>query len=289
MTKKITLIMLVLLIVSALVFVSCNQDAGGASGGGGGEKPRINPMVVPRTEKEPIVLEPGTEGSNIVFNGDFESGDVSDVVDDGATVEFENLGDAHGTVMKVTQTEDYGEVLVDFTEYYGRGKSYYVEASFKNVGGAGTRTDDLTAYLSFSVVAGAGYWKYERNYDIPGMYDGSWLSDDEAEEIFNIATTSFESIDDGEWHTISAILDAQTIEDLLIAETDECGTPLDEPTMFLLQAVFFVGKYPEQDNYVYYLDNVVIKDLNTELPKEGITYKAPGYGDDEEEEEEEEY
>ena len=60
--------------------------------------------------------------------------------------------------------------------------------------------------------------------------------------------------------------------------------------MAKLMAVFFVGTYPDQGGYSYYLDDVVIKDLNSELPIQGVTYapEVPEEPEPEPEEEEEE-
>ncbi len=275
MAKKITFAMLVLLIVSAFVFVSCDQEA---AGGGGGNQPLPQP-------KAKVENKAGEVSENLVYNGDLESEDAPDLQGDGASIlRTEGVGVNNSYALLVTQNENYGEVMVDFTDYYGRGKSYYVEASFKNVGGEGTNTDDLTAYLAFSLVAGQGYEATGRTYDVPGQYEGGWLSDDDAFEIFGIETNmAGEDISNGEWHTVAAIVDAEQIEELLKSETQLNGGSGD-PTLHTFNIVFFVGTYsedgPGQKGYVYYLDNVVIKDLNKELKREGRTYEAPDTGDD---------
>lgn len=278
MAKKITFTMLVLLIVSAFVFVSCEQEAGG------GKVPGPAPAPVEKVENVA-----GEVSANLVFNGDFENGDDSDIKDDGSTSQVvADLGIDGSHALLVEQSETYGEVMMNITEYYGRGKSFYVEGWFKNVGGEGTRTDDLTAYLSFNIVTGGGYTTIGQTYDIPGQYDGSWLSDDEAEEIFGIETNcGGEDISDGEWHKVCAILDAEQIEAVMQSEDDQCHWTGDT-TMYLLAAVWYVGTYPQQDGYKYLLDNVVIKDLNKELKRQGATYEAPEEPDEEGEEEEEE-
>ena len=273
MAKKITFIMLVLLIVSAFVFVSCDQEAAG----GGGNQPLPQP-------KAKVENKAGEVSANLVYNGDLESGSETDLQGEGASAELTEDVGVEGAALLVTQTENYGEILVDITDYYGRGKSYYVEGSFKNVGGEGTNTEDLTAYVAFSLVAGQGYAATGRDYDVPGQYEGGWLDDDSADEIFGMEThCAGESIADGEWHTVSAIVDAEQIEELLVTQTELNGGSGD-PTLYKFAVVFFVGTYSEsgrgQGGYVYYLDNVVIKDLNKELKREGRTYKAPDTGDD---------
>lgn len=271
MAKKITFAMLVLLIVSAFVFVSCKQEAGGVPG----------PAPTP---KEKVVNTAGEVSGNIIYNGDFESGSDSDLTGDGSSIEVTEIEDGHALI--VNQQETYGEVMMDITKYYGTGKSFYVEGWFKNAGS--TNTNDLTAKLSFNIVTGGGYTTIGQTYDIPGQYDGSWLSDDEAEEIFGIETNCIgEDISDGEWHKVSAILDAEQIEAVMLSEDDQCHWTGDK-TMYLLAVVWYVGTYPDQGGYTYYLDNVVIKDLNRELPTQGRTYEAPEEPEEEEPEEEEE-
>ena len=276
MARKLTILSIIcMLLVSALIFVSCNQEAGG------GAKPGPAPAA-----KEKVENVAGEVSNNLVYNGNFDSGEDSDLVDDGSTIEIvADEGIEGSSALLVTQTENYGEVMVDITKYYGRGKSYYVEGWFKNVGGADTRTDDLTAYIAFNIVTGGGYTTTGQTYDIPGQYDGSWLSDDEAEEIFGIETNCIgESIADGDWHKVSAILDAEQIEAVMLSEDDQCHWTGDT-TMYLLAAVFYVGTYPNQDGYKYLLDNVVIKDLNKEIKRQGRTYEAPVEEETEEEEE----
>lgn len=283
MAKKITFTLLVLLIASAFVFVSCNQEAGEGGGGGIGPAPKPNEDLVKVENKA------GTVSANLVFGGDLEDTDT-DLQGDGATAEIvadEGVGGSHA--LYVQQTENYGEVLMDLTDYYGRGKSYYVEASFRNAGIEGARTDDLNAKIDFSVVAGQGYASTGRDYDVPGQYEGSWMDDESAEELFGLATEGAAGtpIDADEYVTISAVLDAETIESLLVNQTTLCGG--GDVTLYKLAVVFYVGTYSDgegQTGYKYYLDNVVIKDLNKEIKKTGRTYKPADTGDEEEEEEE---
>ena len=271
MTKKITLVMLVLLIVSAFVFVSCEQEELGA-----------------RTGKS--TAEPD---DNLVYNGYFDKGFDSDLKGDGASADIEagvGIGGSNG--MLVEQTTNYGEVVAVITDYYGAGKSYYVQASFKNNGS--TNDEDLTARLSFSVVTGGAYAKVGRDYDVPGQYEGGWLDDGDAETEFGKKTNcEGEDIEDGGWHTVSAVLTGEEIAAIMAAEDEQNGVAEeDRGTMYKLMVVFFVGTYSEsglgQEGYNYVLDNVYIQDLNPELPRQGATYEAPEVPDPEEEEEEEE-
>lgn len=267
MAKKISLLMIVMLLVSALVFVSCSQNAGGSI------KP---PREAVENDGE------GTHSENLVPSCDFE-GSSHKVKKDGSEIEVvEGAGIGGSNALYVFQNsgEGYGEVLIDATEFYGRGKSYYVEASFKNIGGPDTPQSDVTAKIDFTVVSGAGYNKYKKTYDIPGQYDYDLLSDDKALEIFDIETygASGVPIDDEtpEWHTLSAILDAETIDTMITKQTEDYGaTAGEEPTLYLMSFVFLVGTHPSQDGYKYYLDNIKIIDLNSELERTGRTWEDP--------------
>ena len=275
MAKKTTLLLIVsVLLIAMCAFVACKQDP-----------------VDPPTPQEPVENKAGVVSENLVYNGDLELEDVSDLQGDGAAtevVENEGYNDSHA--LYVQQTENYGEVMVDITDYYGRGKSYYVEAKFRNAGAEGARTDDLNAKMDFSVVAGLGYEKEGRDYDIDGQYEGTWLDEGAALDIFDIEIGGAEGTDltDGGWYTLKAVLDAEMIESLLLLETENYKGTAADVSLYKLMVVFYVGTYSEgtgQSGYKYYLDDVVIKDLNSELKRTGRTYK-PEEPDDPEEEEE---
>ena len=272
MAKKTTLLLIVsVLLIAMFAFVACKKDP-----------------VVPPTPQEPVENKAGDVSENLIYNGDLELEDVTDLQGDGASIEIlDGVGYDGSRGLKVIQTENYGEVLVDITDYYGRGKSYYIEAKFCNANDAEGRTDDLNAKIDFSVVSGVGYATTGQDYDIPGQYDGSWLDEGSALDIFDIEVlgqaTPLEV--EGGWETISGILDAEQIEELLVNQTQLCGG--GDVSLYKLMVVFYVGSYNEgtgQTGYRYYLDDVVVKDLNSELKRTGRTWQ-PDTPDDPEEEE----
>ena len=274
MAKKTTLLLIVsVLLIAMFAFVACKKDP-----------------VVPPTPQEPVENKAGDVSENLIYNGDLELEDVTDLQGDGASIEIlDGVGYDGCRGLKVIQTENYGEVLVDITDYYGRGKSYYIEAKFCNANDAEGRTDDLNAKIDFSVVSGVGYATTGQDYDIPGQYDGNWLDEGSALDIFDIEVlgqaTPLEV--EGGWETISGILDAEQIEALLVNQTQLCGG--GDVSLYKLMVVFYVGTYNEgtgQTGYRYYLDDVVVKDLNSELKRTGRTWQ-PDTPDDPEEEEEE--
>ena len=274
MAKKTTLLLIVsVLLIAMFAFVACKKDP-----------------VVPPTPQEPVENKAGDVSENLIYNGDLELEDVTDLQGDGASIEIlDGVGYDGSRGLKVIQTENYGEVLVDITDYYGRGKSYYIEAKFCNANDAEGRTDDLNAKIDFSVVSGVGYATTGQDYDIPGQYDGSWRDEGAALDVFDIEvlgqSTPLE--EEGGWETISGILDAEQIEALLVNQTQLCGG--GDVSLYKLMVVFYLGTYSEgtgQSGYRYYLDDVVVKDLNSELKRTGRTWQ-PDIPDDPEEEEEE--
>ena len=238
------------------------------------DKPVPTPVPVPAVQNKA-----GIFSDNLFYNGNFDDDEETDVIEDGSIIQIvADQGINGSNALLVEQQLYYGEVAIDFTEYYGRGKSYYIEASFRNLGGEGAKTDDLTANIYFIVVAGAACEYQGDIWTVIEQYDESLLSDEEALEIFGIETNVLgEDISDGKWHTVSGILDAETIDYILENETALCGDT-DEPTMFFLGALFYMGTW-EQDGYRYLLDNIVIKDLNSELETEGRTYYIEDYSD----------
>ena len=273
MAKKVLMILLSVMLIASLTLISCSQEA-----------------KKPDPSDGPVVNKKGEVSENLLENGGFEDEDL-DVQEDGSSIKVvEKEGVGSSKALFVEQTACYGEVLFDMTDFYGRGKSYYIEATFRNAGIEGVRTDDLTAKIDFNVVAGQAYEKTGRDYDVPGQYDGQWFED--GEEVFDIETDGEEGKLDAkgkDWVTLSAILDAVQIQELLEKETELCGG--GDVTMYKLSVVFYVGTYqdeekgegPGQKGYKYYIDNIVIKDLNKELKVQGRTYKPEEGGDDEDE------
>ena len=285
--------MLVLLIISAFVFVSCSQEAGGAAGGGGGGVP--GPAPKPKEEVKNVL----GEKVKAIVDEKFETDPPYVVKGDGATIEKAEGEGIEGAALKVTTNFIYGQVAIDMTKYYARGKSYYIEAWFKNAADVeGAREgDDRKAKIDFSLITGGGinydgpspygtYHKKGQEYDIPGQYDGSMLGNDEAMETFEIETNLIlgegggEDLSDGKWHKVCGILDAEAIE-YIITNMDELCHYDGEPTLYQFNIILLVGTYEEesvglgQSGYKYYLDNLKIVDLNDDLEAEGKTYEEP--------------
>ena len=281
MAKKITLTMLVLLIASALVFVSCTQEASG------GKKPAPTPAPEDDFDDlDPVYNTKGT-AQDLLVNGNFDVYDTLTewVHDDAEMTMATGVGIDDSDAMRVYQgaikdpsKEEWGQTSIDLTEYYGRGKSYYFEASFKLEQCERTANIDKTAHISFTVCSGAvkdavaTHSDWEDYYSCDDIYQGTFMDKTAASEFFGLplAGTSKE-INETEWVTLSAILDAETIDKLLV-DTTKAYPNGSSPTMYKLLAVFYVGSDGYQGGYTYLMDNVVIKDLNKEIEAEGQTW-----------------
>ena len=283
MAKKITFTLLVLLIVSAFVFVSCNAEAGE---GGGGVKP------APAAQGE-VKNKAGKAGTtNLVTGGtgdDVATKDDSMVAGDDVSVDLlEGIGVDGTKGYKISQNGKWGQIIFDMTRFYGRGKSYLIKATVKLVAEETTNTDTHFGF-SFDVVSGAvmeavdthPLWdpEWEDYYDCDDVYGYDLLTDTEAEEIFDLATTPVQAanaMSSTQFLTFSAIIPAEEIEACLKATTEKYGSATDTPTLALMHMGILVGSGDNggtQAGYTYILDNLEVFDLNTELPRTGATYK----------------
>lgn len=280
MAKKITLLMIVMLVVSALVFVSCSQNAGPS----GSED---------EDDREPVENCVGTISDNLYVTSEtsllYEAGDAGSL-----------LGpDADGVLSVDTGNVDYGQVHLNLTKYYARGKSYYIQASFKNVPTLKEEANydkyssrvDMTANIDVTVVSGAvmdarkTHPQWEDYYSCPEIYDGGLLEegDKEALEAFDdflndtdyapvikngLDITVPDNMDDSGFVTVGAILDAETIEMLLKNTTQKYPNGDEYPTMALLMINLYVGDGNDNSYYKYQIKDIIIYDLNDDIDPE---------------------
>ena len=204
----------------------------------------------------------GTVSENILLNSDFENGNKTDVHANGcSTGIISGAGIGGSKALMVIPEDNWGEVEINISNHYGRGKSYYVEASLKNYESTG---ENLVIGISYQVVSGAVASKYGDDYntcsDIKG---GQLLSTADGKAIFNHDTNP-SAVLGSAYVTVSAIIPATEIDRILAETTEKYGS--GDPTLSRLYVNIFVGGETERNNYSYYVDNVVIKDLNSELP-----------------------
>ena len=288
MAKKVLMIFLSVMLIASLTLISCSQDQ---------KKPGPAPQPL-----EPVENKAGEVSGNKVYNGDFNKGSESDlVIEEGSTMNWAETAGVDGSgAMDIYQGNNYGQCYVDATELHGRGKSYYVSATFKDNPLTKTREEDSVAHISYTVVSGAvidavaTHSSWEGYYDCDDIYGGEFLSEDDALEIFGMTTddpTVGVEFDDTTWVTVSGIIPATEIDRILSETTDKYGDGSEQTIQYLL-VCFYVGEYqdvkegPGQTGYGYYIDNVVIKDLNKELKATGRTYKKESPEEPEEDEDE---
>jgi hypothetical protein len=282
--------MLVLLVVSAFVFVSCSPEAGG----GGGVNPGPGPAPKPKEEVKNVLGDMKT-----IIDYDFdEEAPHKQLTGDGSTLTYaEGKGMDNSDAILVEQNYNYGQVAIDMTKFYARGKSYYIEAYFRFADDVeGALESNACAKVDFSLITGAGYNYYpdHQTWDIPGQYDGSMMYSD-PEDIFELEDEL--TLQEGEditnpkdqWHKVCGLLDAKAIETVIASMDDQCHAT-GESTLYEFNLILLVGTYSDdetagQKGYKYYLDNVKVIDLNDEIDVEGQTYEIPeeeeGDGEDE--------
>ena len=274
MAKKTTLLLIVsVLLIAMSAFVACKQ----------------NPIDPPKPDPStPVANVAGEVSGNKVYNGEFDTGSESDlVIEEGSTMKYAEGAGVAGGAMEIFQGNNYGQCYVEATDLYGRGKSYYVSASFKINPDTNLREKPMNAHISYTVVSGAvmdaiSTYKWDGYYDCDDIYGGEFLTDDDAYEIFGLETNDPETgveINEEKYETVAGVIPATEIDRLLATTTQTYASGGSEQTIQYLLVCFFVGEYqdekvgPGQKDYGYYIDNVVIKDLNKELPAQGWTYK----------------
>lgn len=286
MAKKTTLFLIVcLLIVSACAFVSCAGEPGNSHSGGSGGSGSGGGSTV-----EAVVNTKGTMGAtNLILNGDGQN-EEPDTMVDGDEVDVKllpGIGVDGTNAYKVSQSGKWGQIIIDMTRFYGRGKSYLIKATVK-LDPATTNTYTKLGF-SFDVVSGAVMeavgthpeWdpSWKDYYDCDDVYGYPLLSDTEAEDIFGLVTTPVQAANDlstDEFRTFCAIIPAEEIEACLLATTEKYGSSSDTPTLALMHMGVFVGSGDNggtQDGYTFILDDFGVYDLNTEIKRTGATYK----------------
>ena len=280
MAKKITFTLLVLLIASAFVFVSCDQEAGGTDKPGKQEGSKIEIEVrdplEENTKGTPAVI---TDLYNMNFDESAESSNDSDVAVDGASAtKAPGQGINGSTALAVTTSTNYGTTLIDITPYYAEGKSYYVEASLKNNGS--TNTTGLTAYVSYTVCSGVVKDYFDEYYDCDDIYGAPFMDEDDAIALFGDTyqtrgTLLGIELKDDSYITLSGIIPAVEIDSMIVEQTKKYAeSEDDEVSLDYLNVCFYVGDYPNQNGRSFLIDDVVIIDLNSEIEATGKTHRA---------------
>ena len=213
---------------------------------------------------------------------------------DGATIESADGAGIDGSnCILVTQTDTYGEVILDMKKAYSKDKTYYFEGWFKDAGtpesvngGSSAASLSLTVWdkdiVDICKAAGKEYYDYDDDDpDQPGPWAASVGTDITGYEIalkpYQIVNEDGEledlqpagvEISADEWTKLSGVVRSKDIDSIVSAKNKE------DLVGFLL--VYYCGTYPAQTGYVYYLDNIRILDLDPQIPLgNGVYVAAP--------------
>ena len=196
---------------------------------------------------------PAEVEGNLVVNGTFDNGTSFSVYGTGATTALTAGAGVEGTkALAVTQNETWGELQINLSEQYTVDKDYYVEVSAKDNGSTGS---NKALGISFIVVSGAVWDTFgEEYYNCDGIYGGQVMSSDDVLTL-GLVSNPYVALGSG-YTTASAVIPAAEIARLL-AETTETG----DPSLKLFIVKIHAGGQ-EDTGYSYYVDNVVVKELD---------------------------
>lgn len=166
-----------------------------------------------------------------------------------------------------------GELQVDLTAYYGKGKNYLISAKVKNnptfTNPGDTFHFSYVCYSgavdAFAALTGDEYYDYDDEAGTAAGIVSPWggeLKNDEFDE-FNFPIKLSETKDvmlNNKWQTLYFAVPSSEIERMID------GTGLRS-----LSISFYMGTSAER-GYSYLIDDIYVWDLNPEIPFEGQTY-----------------
>ncbi len=239
----------------------------------------------------------GQISDNLVYNGNAENQDTRNssglltLPSKDSITQLSGLGVDNSTCWKILQTgnEVWQEVNFDLTQFYAPGKSYAVSFKLKADPDAETTPYGSDTYKStgmhfrvyYSVYSGAvkdwavenGKEHYEYSDDddpnIVSPFDGGYCSvDDESQlvsgyQLNNPDSSYANDFPGGDWVLYSFVIPASEISRIVN------GTGL-----YAFNVAFYMGEEGE-GGYSYLIDDIVIKDLNTEIEYTGRTWNDP--------------
>ena len=251
----------------------------------------IEPDPEPEPEPEPEVPEEvenkvGTISGNLFKNGNADGGESDERVpavfspESGCSYE-EVEGGVDGTkCFKVTQggTGTWQELSVDLTRFYGRGKSYLISFKAKADPDAGmNKSSGEPVRLYYTVVSGAvkdymaqrGQQWYD--YDDSGT-DGivsPWVGNFADSKTLSVLTSE-KAPSNSHFIQTEPLSDVWTEYNFVIPAT-EIDRIVNNTGLYYFSFIPGMGENIS-GGYSYLLDDVVIKDLNSELPRTGRIY-----------------
>ena len=290
--KKILLGGMVALLASVLI--SC----------GGTPKEKIEPK-----ENEDGLLYPyegedktGTISENLLEDGDADDSDgILSLKEDGVT--YTKVDGGHtGKAYKVTQTRtSWSELCVDMTSIYGQGKSYLVTAWVKN-DPDNTEHKNAEFEASWTLYSGdvknwADKLDDTEHYDFDDGDDSIVNEKGEKIEspwggILEVTGDDYEGFTEDDFNNVEELSDEWQMIQYIIPST-AIEEKVNNSGVYEFLIAFCAGPKGAA-GYSYLIDDISIKDLNSELKRNKRTWKDPNAKDeteepeDEEEEEEEE-
>lgn len=207
-------------------------------------------------------------------------GDLADVE------EVSGKGINNSGCIKVTQRGTWGELMFSLKDVYSKGKDYYIEAWVKDAGTPDTVSGgDCAASLGSTIVdndilslceqhnATWDYYDSDWDKNQPSPWDASFSSNvscyesilksllpDDEDEVSLDSSNVY--VTDDSWTKVSGILYADDINYIVNAKTKD---DLEE-----LYVCLYLGMYPKQEGYIYYVDNIRILELTP-----GNSYTVP--------------
>ena len=198
---------------------------------------------------------PAEVEGNLVSNGTFDNGTEFSVYGSGATTVITSGVGVDGTkALAVTQNETWGELQINLSEQYTADKNYYVEVSAKDNGSTGS---NKALGISFIVVSGAVWDTFgEEYYKCDEIYEGQVMSSDDV-QILGLVSNPYVGLGSG-YATASAVIPAAEIARLLTETTEKYGS--GDPSLKKFIVKIHAGGQ-EDTGYSYYIDNLVVKEL----------------------------
>ena len=244
------------------------------------EDPEIPLVPYPPAPKlAPVTDSIGKESKNLVYDGDADEGQsdehpqVGVVWENGVTVSRDD-GGANGKCWRVTQNNEdklWQELAIDLTILYGRGKSYLVSFKVKADPEAGElKSLGHPVNLYYSVYSGdLRKWAIDNDlecFDWDENYLTPWIinpySGKFTDETFNTIRVGDNKLTD-EWIEYKYVIPASEIDRIV-----------NNSGLYQFWLAIHMGDRGE-GGYSYLIDDLTIKDLNTEIKQTGATWKDP--------------
>lgn len=227
----------------------------------------------------------GTVSANLLDDGDADETEGEIYFSNYGVTQTKVDGGVEGQAWKVVQTEEeWSELGIDLTSVYGQGKSYLISAKVKNDPENTAHKDAMftVAWTLYSgdvknwadAISGTEYYDYnESDPSIVSPWGGALDTEGTAygysEDDFNVPTELTD-----EWQEISYIINSTAIEE-----------KVNNSGVYKFSIAFYAGK-DGPAGYSFLIDDISIKDLNSELKRNGMTWVDPNAEEEAEEPEE---